>query len=651
MLENEGGLLATKNARDSISLDLLGEDAQRFDAVLAMLGVVQTNLNQGMQVKKYLGSGAFSDVYLAELGEGADKKCVAVKVSKQPLTLTDRKRSQRTWRRMKTEVDMLRRVQGDSGVPSFVGVHILRARFSEGCNTMLAVVTEFLPITLTEMRKRRSLSEHDVRTIIRGILQTLAHMHSRGIAHQDVKVSNIMLRSDDLDVCLVDFGLCALYNAPRKRSQDVVGTPGYVAPEHFEDLPLADRRPADIYSTGIVLHNLTSARPAFYAKSTDEILDNNRTGILDLTEVQGKLSAPGFDVLHALLSPLSHRPNAGAAMQMDWFKPAEQSPLPDMQESPLQIVEFPDKSCVNLALCENEKKMETLGTEDTTVAPASSSGDHAFNASLSSDRTLEPTPCKHARPEKASPGSGDVSESPAAPASGRNWAPSWTFRKPAAGKQPEAEVASDYDGALEHLAEASGHRRWPFSRAPPLSKSHVGARRRASSLEEPRGFWKKQDSSSHGVHDTKRINAKGLFRRGFLGRGAQKDEPARDDLTEPPFCCSDDEGDCRSLNVADKQSAGWFSPRRVPRLRKRQGPVVDPMEIDVEVLDSTEQDGLDARNRLGTWSYFTRGRAKSSQTRKPIRPEGFANSPDASPKHAAPRDISSTMNRSASTSL
>merc|ERR1719390_158460 len=130
---------------------------------------------------------------------------------------------------------MLRRSQGDAGVPVFFGVHLLRAQFSEGCSTMLALVTEFLPITLTEMRKRRTLGEHDVRTIIRGILQTLAHMHSRGIAHQDVKVSNIMLKSSDLDVCLVDFGLCGLYNAPRKRNKDIVGTPGYVAPEQFEE--------------------------------------------------------------------------------------------------------------------------------------------------------------------------------------------------------------------------------------------------------------------------------------------------------------------------------------------------------------------------------------------------------------------------------
>jgi hypothetical protein len=115
--------------------------------------------------------------------------------------------------------------------------------------------------------------------------------------------------------------------------------------------------------------------------------------------------------------------------------------------------------------------------------------------------------------------------------------------------------------------------------------------------------------------------------------------------------------DCRSLSTAGKRGGDgakrWFSPpgKSVQRLRRRQGSTVDPAYVDVEVLDSTEQDGLDSRNRLGTWSYFTRSRAKLAQTRKPLPPERFANSPDASPTHAAPGGPSAIMNRSASTSL
>merc|ERR1719353_367310 len=132
-----------------------------------------------------------------------------------------------------------------------------------------------------------------------------------------------------------------------------------------------------------------------------------------------------------------------------------------------------------------------------------------------------------------------------------------------------------------------------------------------------------------GNADSPKHSMKGLFRRGFLGRGAPKDEPT----THLPSCCSDDELESRSVNTADKQPARWFSPGRKSRLRKRQDPV-DPVEIDVEVMDTTEHDGIDARNRLGTWSYFKRNRAKPAQTRKDVPPERFVGSPDASPMHS-----------------
>ena len=51
-----------------------------------------SEVSQGMHVIKYLGSGAFSDVYLAELGEGPEKKSVAVKVrggNQRPWGLAD----------------------------------------------------------------------------------------------------------------------------------------------------------------------------------------------------------------------------------------------------------------------------------------------------------------------------------------------------------------------------------------------------------------------------------------------------------------------------------------------------------------------------------------------------------------------------------
>ena len=90
------------------------------------------------------------------------------------------------------------------------------------------------------------------------------------------------------------------------------------------------------------------------------------------------MSRSGFDVLAAMLSPMSQRPTAAAAMQMEWFRTAEQIPSHDVQESPmLRCVEFPDATMVD-----HEMKM-SMETEDTTAVPPSSS-EHAFFTSVSS---------------------------------------------------------------------------------------------------------------------------------------------------------------------------------------------------------------------------------------------------------------------------
>jgi hypothetical protein len=158
-------------------------------------------------------------------------------------------------------------------------------------------------------------------------------------------------------------------------------------------------------------------------------------------------------------------------------------------------------------------------------------------------------------------------------------------------------------------------------------------------LEEPR--TKLDSSSGAGPADA----VKGLFRRGFLGRGVPKEELPRDGLTHPSSCCSDDEGDS---STAEKRASRWFSP-----LRKRQGAVDPPIAVEVEALDGTEPDAVDARNRLGTWSYFTRTRAKpaAQQRRTPVPPERFVGSPEASPTHSATGGLSTAFNRSASTSI
>ncbi|MBI2082770.1 MAG: protein kinase [Deltaproteobacteria bacterium] len=90
------------------------------------------------------------------------------------------------------------------------------------------------------------------------ICQALAHLHERGIAHGDLKPSNILLESGQIK--LVDFGLAR----EMKKSKDdrpIGGTLAYLAPEILSGGDPSPR--SDIYSLGILLFELTTGRLPF----------------------------------------------------------------------------------------------------------------------------------------------------------------------------------------------------------------------------------------------------------------------------------------------------------------------------------------------------------------------------------------------------
>jgi tetratricopeptide (TPR) repeat protein len=99
----------------------------------------------------------------------------------------------------------------------------------------------------------------------------LAHAHSMGVVHRDLKPGNIVITPEG-QAKILDFGLARLteLEASTGASTDasverkIVGTPPYIPPEHFRGEPVDAR--GDIYSLGVTLFEMLTGRRPFEAR-------------------------------------------------------------------------------------------------------------------------------------------------------------------------------------------------------------------------------------------------------------------------------------------------------------------------------------------------------------------------------------------------
>ncbi|MFI7465419.1 serine/threonine-protein kinase [Nonomuraea sp. NPDC049646] len=185
------------------------------------------------------------------------------------------------------------------------------------------------PTLLRAVAERGPLPAGLCRRLLAGLAAALADVHRHGVQHRDLKPHNVILSPQGPR--LIDFGIArAPGQSTITTSGEIVGTPGYIAPEAVRQEPVTAA--ADVFALAGTIAYAATGRPPFGRGEPMAVLYSSLNADIDVDGVEPALaelirSCAGRDPAERITSDRAAALAGSAAGPLSWASDAEYQAL------------------------------------------------------------------------------------------------------------------------------------------------------------------------------------------------------------------------------------------------------------------------------------------------------------------------------------
>ncbi|CAL8395740.1 unnamed protein product [Boreogadus saida] len=351
-------------------------------------------------------TGSFDDVYkLTEeiLGQGACAKvqgCISLQDGNEFAVKIIEKSAGHSRSRVFREVETLYQCQGNKNILELI-------QFFEDSSCFYLVFEKLRGGSiLTHIQNRRHFDELEASRVVRDIALALDFLHTKGIAHRDLKLENILCEYTDrvspVKICDFDLGsgmklssACTPITTPELTTP--CGSAEYMAPEVVEvftdEASFYDKR-CDLWSLGVILYILLSGSPPFTGHCGSDcgwdrgemcktcqshLFESIQEGKYEFPERDwARISEEAKDLISKLLvRDANLRSSAAQVLQHPWVQgnaPERGLPTPRVLQrnsSTKDLTQFTaDAIAFNRQLSHHDEELEELEDAEAGVASA-----------------------------------------------------------------------------------------------------------------------------------------------------------------------------------------------------------------------------------------------------------------------------------------